>query len=546
MSAAVAPIIHDIGVASLAATALGLVAHWTRQPIILAYLIAGAVIGPIGFGWISDRDNIQVISELGMILLLFVIGLEMDLKQVAASGRQLLLTGFGQFPLGAAIGVGLFWLLGYGIGGGDATGLYLALICSLSSTAIVVKLLYDTRTLDTLAGRITVGVLIIQDIFAILVLALQPNLTQPQLMPIVKALGASVALGLLGVVASRLFLHRIFASIAHTPEMVVAAALGWCALVAGAAGAMGLSTAMGALIAGVAVGSMPYRLHVTAKVLPLRDFFLTLFFVSIGMMVVAPDAKLWPAIIAAVVFTVASRFLTVWPLLALSGAGHRTGFLASLNLAQVSEFGLVIALLGVGYHHISQDTFTIVLYAMAITAVLSSYGIRWGDAMWRLVARAAPDPGLQGEGTAEHHPVVILGAHRTALALIDEIEKRDAARLTQFLVVDFNPETLKALAKRGVAGRFGDLGSMDTLHHAHLHHAKVILSTIPDMMLKGVDNLGLVRTCLSLAPEARIVATADTEAQAQRLREAGCHEVMLPYQLQAQHLADILEKPQAT
>ena len=542
MSAAVAPIIHDIGVAIAAATVLGLAAHWTRQPIILAYLIAGVVIGPVGFGWIDDQANIGVISELGMILLLFVIGLEMDLKQVASSGRQLLLTGFGQFPLGAALGVGLFWLLGYGLGGGDATGLYLALICSLSSTAIVVKLLYDTRTLDTLAGRITIGVLIIQDVFAILVLALQPNLTDPQLLPILKAVGGSVALAALGVVASRLLLHRIFASIAASPEMVVAAALGWCAIVAGAAGALGLSTAMGALIAGIAIGSMPYRLHVTAKVLPLRDFFLTLFFVSIGMMVVPPQPGMWGAVTAAVLFTIVSRFLTIWPLLAVSGAGHRTGFIASLNLAQVSEFGLVIALLGVGYGHISSGTFNVVLYAMAITAVLSSYGIRWGDRLWRLLSRPAPEAGATGRYTAEQHPIVILGAHRTAMALIDELEQRDPQLLGRLLVIDFNLETLRALKARGVSGHFGDLASPDTLHHAGLHHAAMVLSTIPDMMLKGVDNLGLVRTCVSQAPGARIVATADTEAQAVRLREAGAHEVLLPYQLQAVHLAQMLAR----
>jgi len=540
MSAAVAPIIHDIGVAIAAATALGLAAHWTRQPIILAYLIAGVVIGPVGFGWIQDSGNIQVISELGMILLLFVIGLEMDLKQVAASGRQLLLTGFGQFPLGAALGVGLFWLLGYGIGGDNATGLYLALICSLSSTAIVVKLLYDTRTLDTLAGRITIGVLIIQDVFAILVLALQPNLTDPQVLPIAKAVGGSIALAALGVVASRLLLHRIFASIAASPEMVVAAALGWCAIVAGAAGAIGLSTAMGALIAGIAIGSMPYKLHVTAKVLPLRDFFLTLFFVSIGMMVVPPQVGMWGAVAAAVLFTVISRFLTIWPLLALSGAGHRTGFIASLNLAQVSEFGLVIALLGVGYKHIDAGTFNIVLYAMAITAVLSSYGIRWGDQLWRVLSRATPEVGATGRYTAEQHPVVILGAHRTAMALIDELERSDPTQLRRLLVIDFNLETLRGLKTRGVSGHFGDLASPDTLHHAGLHHASMVLSTIPDMMLKGVDNLGLVRTCVSQAPAARIIATADTEAQAVRLREAGAHEVLLPYQLQAVHLAQVL------
>ena len=167
-------LLSDIGIAVIAATILGLIAHVARQPIILAYLLAGVAIGPIGFGLVNERANIEVISELGMILLLFVIGLEMDLSQVAKSGRQLLVVGFGQFPLGVALGVATFWLLGYGLGGGDATGLYLALACSLSSTAIVVKQLYDTRSLDTISGRLTLGVLVIQDIFAILVLRCSP------------------------------------------------------------------------------------------------------------------------------------------------------------------------------------------------------------------------------------------------------------------------------------------------------------------------------------------------------------------------------------
>lgn len=533
-------LLHDIGIAVIAATVLGLIAHVARQPIILAYLLAGVAVGPLGLRLVEDRESIEVISELGMVLLLFVIGLEMDLGQVAKSGRQLLLTGFGQFPAGALVGVGLFWLLGYGIGNGDATGLYLALACSLSSTAIVVKALYDIRSLDTIGGRITVGVLVIQDIYAILVLALQPNLTHPSAWPIIKAVLASAALGLAGWACARFLLGRMFAAISNSPEMVVAAAIGWCAAVAGAAGAIGLSTAMGALIAGLAVGAMPYRLHVTAKVLPLRDFFLTLFFVSLGMQVVAPEAGAWPAIGLAVAFTVVSRFVTVWPLLALSGAGPRTGFIASLNLAQVSEFSLVIAAIGVQLGHIGPSAFNVILYAMAITAVLSSYGIRWGDALWRLVSRAVPEPGDTGRFTAEGHPIVVLGVHRAAHALFDEVERRDPALLKRFLVIDFNLETLKALKARGIAGHFGDLASADTLHHAGLHHAEVILSTIPDMMLKGVDNRGLVASCRSLAAHARIIATAESAEQAERLRQAGASEVLLPWQIHGERLAAIL------
>lgn len=533
-------LLSDIGIAVIAATILGLIAHVARQPIILAYLLAGVLIGPLGFGLVHERANIEVISELGMILLLFVIGLEMDLGQVAKSGRQLLLTGFGQFPLGALVGVGLFWLLGYGFGSTDATGLYLALACSLSSTAIVVKALYDTRSLDTISGRITVGVLVVQDIYAILILALQPNLTHPSAWPIIKAVLASAALGLAGWASARFVLGWMFRAISQSPEMVVAAAIGWCAFVAGVAGAIGLSTAMGALIAGLAVGAMPYRLHVTAKVLPLRDFFLTLFFVSLGMQVIAPDAGAWPAIALAVGFTIISRFATVWPLLALSGAGPRTGFVASLNLAQVSEFSLVIAAIGVQLGHIGTSAFNVILFAMAITAVVSSYGIRWSDALWRLVARAVPDPGAAERFSVDGHPIVILGVHRAALAMLEEVERRDPAQLARFLVIDFNLETLAALKARGIAGYFGDLASADTLHHAGIHHAEVILSTIPDMMLKGVDNRGLVQSCRTLAPGARILATAESPEQAERLREAGASEVLRPWQIHGQRLAEML------
>jgi Kef-type K+ transport system membrane component KefB len=530
-------LLSDIGIAVIAATILGVAAHLTRQPVILAYLIAGAVIGPVGWGFIHDAQSIQVISELGMILLLFVIGLEMDLGQVARSGRQLLLAGFGQFPLGVVLGLGLAWLMGWGLGGADASGLYLALVCSLSSTAIVVKLLYDQRELDTAAGRITVGVLVVQDIYAILILALQPNLSSPSVWPIAKALAASAALGLLGWAVSRYVLGWVLRRISSSPEMVVATALGWCAACAGAAGAMGLSTAMGALIAGVAIGTSPYRLHVTAKVEPLRDFFLTLFFVSLGLLVVPPQASWWPMILAAVAFTIVSRFVTVWPLLKASGAGPRTGFIASLNLAQISEFGLVIAALGVTYGHIGNDTVMVVLYAMAITAVLSSYAIRWSHGIWRLCGGRAV---AEAAAPAEHPEVVVLGAHRAALALIDELERTSPELLPRVLVIDFNTETLAALGRRGVRGHFGDLASLDVLKHAHIDHARVILSTIPDMMLKGVDNRGLVAACRTLAPEARIIATAESEDQAQRLRAAGASDVLLPWRIHGQRLAELV------
>ncbi len=539
-------LLQDIGVAVLAATVLGLVAHFLRQPVILGYLIAGAVIGPgIGFAWVTDADSIGVISEIGLVLLLFIIGLEMDLGRLRSSGKELLVAGFGQFPLGVMIALPVFVLAGYSLTGNNRLGLYLALVSALSSTAIVVKLLYDRFELDTKPGRITVGILVIQDLYAILVLAVQPNFANPSLLPLVKALAASAILLVAGFVVSRFVLSWLFTAIARSPELVVATSIGWCVAVAGAAGAMGLSKEMGALVAGLAISAFPYSLHVTAKTLPLRDFFLTLFFVALGMRIAAPTWALVGPVALVTVVVVVSRFLTIYPLLALCGAGRRTAFLASLNLAQISEFGLVIATLGVAYHHVTEEAITIILYALAVTAVLSSYAIRFNQQLFKLYDRLLTRVGLgttrfvkPEDETCDHHPIALLGVHRGARALLDRVQATRPELIPRILAIDFHPETLKSLRAEGVAGRFGDLGSLDTLHHAHLDRAQVIVSSIPDVLLKGVDNRGLVKAARALAPHALIIATADRPEQRAELLAAGASVVLNPYELLGEELLE--------
>ncbi len=536
---------QDIGVAVLAATVLGLIAHLLKQPVILGYLVAGACVGPgVGMGWVHDPGSIEVISEIGLVLLLFIIGLEMDLAHLRASGRELVVAGLGQFPLCVAAGLPVFALAGYGLTGGDRLGLYLALVSALSSTAIVVKLLYDRMELDTKAGRLTVGILVVQDLYAILVLAFQPNFADPSLLPLAKALGGAVILLVGGFAVSRLVLSRLFTAIARSPELVVAASIGWCAAVAGAAAALGLSQEMGALVAGLVISAFPYSLHVTAKTLPLRDFFLTLFFVALGMRIAAPAWSLVAPVALVTVVVIVSRFITVYPLLSLAGAGRRTAFITSLNLAQVSEFGLVIVTLGVGLGHLDGSAISIVIYALAVTALISSYAIRFSLPLFRAYDRLLAGAGLSTarlerveESTCDRHPVALLGVHRAAQALIDRLPPTQAA---QVLAIDFHPETLRQLKARGVAGHFGDLASLDTLHHAHLDRARLIISSIPDMLLKGITNRALVLAARSLAPHATIVATADRPEQQADLLAAGADVVLSPYELMGDRLAELM------
>ncbi len=539
-------ILFEIGVSILAATAVGLLFQLIKQPVILGYLLAGAIIGPeIGFRLVTDPENIQVISEIGLILLLFIIGLELSPGKLLSSGKQLFYAGIGQFLMGILIGTGFFALLGFGFGGGEMDALYLAIFCALSSTAIVVKLLYDKFELDTLPGRVTLGILIFQDLWAIMVLAVQPHFTHPKITLIALALGKCAALLAIGFLLSKYLLRMIVEKISGTPEMLVAVSVAWCALMAGIGEAIGLSMEMGALIAGVAISSFPYSVHVTAKVLPLRDIFLTLFFLSIGMKIPAPDAPMLFMAVVIVAFVVASRFLTVYPLISLAGGGRRTSFIASLNLSQISEFSLVVAALGVGYGHIGQRLMSLIIYAMAITSVLSSYFINGNHSAYlaydRLLVRLGFPSRARKASTGDeekHYSVVVLGFHRTARAFVELVEEKYPELLDGILVIDFNLEVLKELKDRKIHGMFGDISSMDTLEHSGVSDAEIIMSTVPDMLLKGTGNIEIVRICRTAAPNSVIVATADSEEHGEALKSAGANEVLLPYKNMASHLAD--------
>ncbi len=538
--------VEEIGVALIAATVLGLVTQKLGQPIILGYFIAGALAGPeMGLGWVSDPSEIELISEIGLVLLLFVIGLEIDLPKIMKSGKSMLVTGVGQFIFCVALGLVFFGAMGFGWRGGNLNGLYLALLCSLSSTALVVKLLYDKLEMDTLHGRISLGVLVLQDIWAVLVLAFQPNFNDPRAGLFVMAILKSAVLIGVSYYVGKWLMKRVFKFVAKSPELIVASALGWCAAIAGTAKFLDLSKEMGALVAGAVISVFPFSIFVTAKVLPLRDFFLTLFFVSLGMKIPHLTGDIFYLSMCVVGFVVVSRFLTVYPLLSMMGSGRRTAFIASLNLAQVSEFSLVIAALGLSFKHIDQRIMTVVIYSMAFTSIISSYLIQFSyplfnrfDAVMTRIGFGQAGEADESHVTQKDYPIVILGFHRGARAFIDDLAHRSPKLLKQILVVDYNVEVLKDLSHEGIAGVYGDISHADTLEHVNLKHARFILSTVPDILLKGTKNVDIVRVCRSLNRSAHIIATADFAAQIHDLKQAGASEVVLPYSLAGKMIVD--------
>ncbi len=311
---------------------------------------------------------------------------------------------------------------------------------------------------------------------------------------------------------------------------------------------MGLSREMGALIAGVSISTFPYSIHVTAKTLPLRDFFLTLFFVSLGMAIIAPEGGIIIQSLGIAVFIVFTRFVSVFPLVLSTGGGLRTAFISSLNLSQLSEFALVVSAIGVGLGHIHEELFATLIYTMAVTSILSSYFIKYNHQIYHSVEHLLDRVGilkLVATGGAEvdkhqAYPVLILGYHSGAKSLLETIANKYPKLLDKILVIDFNLEALKELRAMRVAGVFGDIGHVDTLEHSHIAEADLIISTIPDVLLKGTNNLEIVKTCRNIAPNAAIVASADLAEQVEQLKNVGANEVVLPYSMAGESLAEYI------
>jgi Kef-type K+ transport system membrane component KefB len=534
-------LLHDIGVCVIAATVLAFIARFLRQPLILAYIGAGLIIGPPGFGLVKEQKSIEQISELGLAFLLFIVGLEIDLKHLIRSGKVSAILGTVQV-VGCAV---LGWAAALALGFRGLPAAYLGVASAFSSTMIVVKLLSDKGELDTAAGRVTLGVLLMQDVLAIVVLAVQPNISNPALLPLGLSVVKGFALVAGTMLASRFVLPLLFRSVAKLPEVLLIAAISWCFLVSYAAVRADFSIAMGALIAGVSMSTFPYSLDVIAKIRSLRDFFVTLFFVALGMQITIGSSSTLVAAGALSAVVLLGRFLPVMPTLKALKYGQRVGILTSLALAQVSEFSLVIVSLGFGLKHIGQDVVSIVIVALVVTSTVSTYLIQWNHkiagAAINFLSRKGVVDAQEKETKAvgkRHHPIVVVGCYREASSLVPLLVE-DAK---DFLVVDFSPEVHRKLTEMRVPCLYGDISHADTLEHAGIEEAKVILSTISDDFLRGTSNLKILKQLRTMSPHAKIIVRAEKVADARAMYEAGADFVLMPRHLVAENVRDLIRR----
>ena len=524
-------ILVDIGAAILAATVLAYVARALRQPLLLAYIGAGLLIGPPGLGIVQNDKLIAELSELGLAFLMFIVGLEIDLKKLVSSGRVGVPVAVGQVVLCALIA----WVPVLALGFSGLPALYLAVASAFSSTMIVVKLLSDKSELDTVDGRITLGILLVQDVLAIVVLALQPNLQHPSLAPILLSLVAGLGLVAGALAVARFVLPVLFRWAAKSTEIVLISAISWCLLIGYLAVLADFSIAMGALIAGVTLSALPYTLDVVAKIRGLRDFFVTLFFVALGMQLElgSPRVLLAALVLSAVV--IASRFLTVTPMLMVAGYGARVGLLSAMALSQAGEFALVIVSIGLTLGQIDREVTSVMALTLVVTSTLSTYMVMSNHRLARQATAALRHLGLHehDEDDAAATPaaaapasIVMLGVHRVASSLLHETRRSgDGGALR---IVDFSPEVYERLRTMQVPVTYGDISHLDTLEHVGVEHAHIVVSTVSDDFLRSTSNMTLLRAVRRINPHACIVVCAETLAQAREMYAAGAAYVVMP------------------
>jgi len=515
-------------------TVLGAIAVRLRQPILIAYIAVGILLGPAGFSLVSAHDQIDLLAQIGITVLLFVVGLKLDLKHIRHIGPVAVATGLGQ--LSFTIVFGFFIVLALGKGWLEA--LYVAVALTFSSTIIIVKLLSDKRELDSLHGRIAVGFLIVQDlavVIAMMVMSGLGDMGKEEVSGMILALTLLARLGgaaLLLFILMRYVLPRIVDTLARSQELLLIFAIAWGTALAAAGEFAGFSKEAGAFIAGFSLASTAYREAISARLTSVRDFLLLFFFIDLGANL--DFSTLGDEITSSIVlslFVLIGNPLIVMAIMGYMGYRKRTSFLAGLTVAQISEFSIIFVAMGITLGHVGPNTLGLTTLVGLVTIALSSYMILYSH---RLYAWLAPWLGL----FERKHPFRELAVEHThvdgvrpdvAIFGIGRYGRRLAHSLRQqgihVLGVDFDPEVVRAQQNLGLDVRFGDGEAPDYVETLPLAGVPWVVSTLPDR----AANHALLNALKEHHYSGQIAIVARDEADAASLRTLGQVEIILPF-----------------
>jgi len=521
----------------------GMVATRLRQPVLIAYIAVGIIVGPAVLGLTTAHEQITLLAEIGVTVLLFAVGLKLDLHHVRHIGPVALATGLGQLAFTIVFGFVLIMLMGKS----PIEALYVGVALTFSSTIIIVKLLSDKRELDSLHGRIAVGFLIVQDIAVVLAMMAMSALRtvgDAGALEVAVSLSARVAgAAVVMYVLMRWVLPRLAESMARSQELLLVFAIAWGTCLAAVGEWAGFSKEAGAFMAGFSLASTQYREAMNARLAGIRDFLLLFFFIELGSKLDFSTLgdELWPAA-ALSVFVLIGNPLIVMAIMGFMGYRKRTGFLAGLTVAQISEFSIIFVAMGISLGHVGVQTLGLTTLVGIVTITLSTYMILFSETLYQrlgpvlgIFERANPfrEVAVETDAHPQRHPdIIIFGLGRYGGRLMDQLQ---GAGLN-VLGVDFDPEAVAQLRKRGLSVRFGDGEDPAFLETLPLADAQWVVTTFP----QWESNRAFLHALHAAGFTGRIAGIARDEAHGRSLDAAGVQRVLNPFDDAADHAARLL------
>ncbi len=530
-------IFFDLSLILVLATIVALIMRILKQPLIVGHIVTGFIVGQFALGLFQNIETLELFSKLGISFLLFSVGLTLNPKAFRDYGWVSLVTGFGQVIITGGVGVIICMFLGFDW----ITSLYVGIALSFSSTVIVLKLLADKGDLDKLYVKLSIGSLLLQDLIAIVLLFIIPFVTGSQGSGL--DLARMLALGIIAGLGIFLFAHyvigRLHSYLTRSQELLFLFATAWGIGVSALFTSLGFSLEGGALIAGVALATLPSRHEMAARLAPLRDFFIVAFFILLGTRMVVSDFSLIlvPAIILSLFVMIGNPLLQ---LIFMGALGYRkkTSFQTGMMAAQISEFSLILVALGVSLEQVLPEVLSTVTLVGIITIFISSYLISYSDTLYRYFA-----PYLhvfERKRTKEEspniitYPVILIGSSRIGFDFIKifKQEKRN------FIVIDHDPEVIESLVLADVPHEYGDANDPDFLEELKVPQAELVVSTVPDLE----TNLVLLSCAKRGGKGPVVMVVAHRINNALELYEAGADYVILPHFLGGTYAASLVHR----
>lgn len=522
----------------VATVSIAFIIRFLKQPLLVSYMIAGIICGPLFLNLLHGEAHLyHAFSNFGVVLLLFIVGLELNFSYLKKIGKTSLAIGLFQFILNFAL---IFVFANYLFGLSLIGSIFLALAACFSSTIVILKLLNDKRDEESVYGRYTIGVMLIQDLISVIILFClsifypgeSAGFTSDSVVKI-------LAIILLIIAGYKYILPKILDKIASSSEFLFIFTVTWCFGLASLMFWSGLSLELGAVVAGLTLGSSKYQPEIVSRIKPLRDFFIVLFFIILGSMAdfSNPRAVILPALLLSL-FIIIVKPLVLYIIFRLKKFTRRNCFLAALTSVPLSEFGFIILLAAVSSKTLSGAELSIFTITTIITIFVSSYLINYNAQIYNFLLPVfllfGRDKHIQKEHAKESFDAMVFGYHRTGWKIGNALKEEGYS----FAAIDFNPDNMARLTDHDIRAFFGDMSDVEFLKALPLDKTKIIISTVHS----PEDQLVLLNYLKSRKKKLTIICTLYNKKYLEKMYEAGADYVMLPHLLSGTWISGLISK----